>query len=56
MKIVSKLKEYRRVMGIARKPSKSEFISTAKICLVGCFAIGTIGFSIFFLFILVGLK
>lgn len=55
MDIIGTLKRYIRVVQVARKPSKDEFTSTAKICALGMFAIGLIGFAIFLVFILLGL-
>lgn len=49
------LRRYRRVMQIARKPSKSEFLSTSKICAIGIVIIGLIGFAIFLTFVLLGI-
>jgi protein translocase SEC61 complex gamma subunit len=50
-KILVKLKEilenYRRVLIIARKPDKEEFLKTVKICLIGMGIIGFIGFIIY---------
>jgi len=53
--IMSKLKEYRRVMQIARKPTKDEFVTSGKICALGMLLIGIIGFLIFLGFVLVGI-
>jgi protein translocase SEC61 complex gamma subunit len=38
---------YKRVLIIARKPDKEEFIRTVKICLIGMGLIGLIGFIIY---------
>ena len=46
------LRQYRRVLFITRKPSKDEFTGAAKICLLGIFLIGAIGFGIFIAFTL----
>ncbi len=54
MNIRETLKNYRRVMNIARKPNKEEFLSTSKICALGLFLIGIIGFVVFLPFILLG--
>ncbi len=43
-------------MSFSRKPSKTEFMSTMKISLVGSFAVGAIGFVIFLAFILGGIR
>ncbi len=41
-----KIKEYKRVISIARKPSKEEFISILKISLTGILIMGFIGFLV----------
>jgi len=38
---------YRRVLVIARKPDKDEFVKTAKICLIGMGLVGLIGFIVY---------
>ena len=43
----STIMRYIRVLQIARKPSKEEFLNASKICSLGIFAIGIIGFVIF---------
>jgi protein transport protein SEC61 subunit gamma-like protein len=48
----STLMRYIRVLQIARKPSKDEFVESSKVCALGIFAIGVIGFWICLLFIL----
>ena len=48
-KIKEKLKQYRRVISIARKPDKDEFKSSAKITGAGILLLGFIGFVIFLL-------
>ena len=53
--IIAKLKEYRRVIQVARKPSKDEFVNSGKICLLGIILIGIIGFAIATSFILAGI-
>lgn len=53
--IKAKIREYRRVLQIARKPGKDEFISSSKICAIGILVIGLIGFSIFIIFVLLGI-
>ncbi len=46
-KIKETLENYRRVLQIARKPDRSEFSFTAKICGIGIFIIGAIGFALY---------
>ncbi len=55
MGIGSRLKEYRRVLQIARKPGKEEFVTSTKISALGIALIGFIGFIIFLIYILSGL-
>ncbi len=55
MNLKERLGEYKRVLQIARKPGKDEFISTTKISLAGMGIIGVIGFGIYLVFILTGL-
>jgi protein translocase SEC61 complex gamma subunit len=40
---------WKRVLQIARKPSRYEFTSTSKICAIGLVLIGFVGFVIFVL-------
>ena len=49
------IRKYRRVLQVARKPGKDEFVSTSKICALGVLVIGFVGFAIFIIFILLGL-
>ncbi|MBI4020971.1 MAG: protein translocase SEC61 complex subunit gamma [Candidatus Aenigmarchaeota archaeon] len=51
MDIRGRLRDYRRVLQIARKPTKDEFTTSAKVTSVGLLIIGFIGFLIFLLFI-----
>lgn len=52
LNLKSVIMRYIRVLQIARKPSKDEFLNSSKICSLGILAIGVIGFAIFLLFIL----
>ena len=52
-KIKGKISQYKRVVSIARKPEKEEFISSVKITGSGMALIGVIGFIIFLLYFLV---
>ncbi|MBD3311838.1 protein translocase SEC61 complex subunit gamma [archaeon] len=45
-KLKRKLKQYRRVISISRKPNRDEFISTLKISGLGVVLIGAVGFLI----------
>lgn len=55
MNIKEKFREYRRVLQIARKPSKDEFFTSGKVSAIGILLIGLIGFVIFVSFILLGI-
>jgi protein transport protein SEC61 subunit gamma-like protein len=55
MDIKETIRKYRRVLHIARKPSKDEFLNSSKISALGIALIGMIGFVIFIAFILTGL-
>jgi len=45
--ITRKLKEYVRILRLARKPSREEFSMIAKVCIAGTLLIGFIGFLIY---------
>jgi len=47
MNLKDNIRNWRRVLYIARKPNKEEFTSTSKICALGLVLIGFIGFVIF---------
>lgn len=51
-KIKLRLATYRRVLEVARKPDKEEFMSSAKITAVGIGLIGAVGFVIYLVYIL----
>lgn len=53
--IKSKLLEWKRVLQVARKPSKDELMTSSKICMLGIALIGAIGFAIFLVFAFLGL-
>jgi protein transport protein SEC61 subunit gamma-like protein len=50
-KLKTKLEEYRRVLRVAVKPTKEEFITAAKITAIGVGILGFIGFAIHLIFI-----
>lgn len=52
-KIKNKLSEYRRVIAVASKPDKEEFVSSVKITGFGILLIGVIGFIIYLTYVLV---
>ena len=47
------LAQYRRVLDVARKPDKDEFLRTAKVAALGVGIIGLVGFVIFVLYNLI---
>ena len=49
-KLREKLKQYKRVLTIARKPDKEEFFTSAKITSGGIIFLGLIGFIIFLIY------
>jgi protein transport protein SEC61 subunit gamma-like protein len=56
VQIKSTLKQYMRVLQVAKKPTKEEFIVSGKVSAIGIALIGFIGFIIFAIFILTGLS
>ena len=52
-RIKNKLVQYKRTLDVARKPDKSELISSLKITVGGIVLIGLIGFAIFLIYFLV---
>ncbi len=48
-------RRYIRVLQVARKPTKDEFMTTGKMSALGIFIIGIIGFMIFIIFVLSGI-
>ena len=55
MDLKETFRRYMRVLHVARKPSKDEFITTGTMSALGIFIIGLIGFVIFIAFALSGL-
>ena len=49
VKFINKLKEYRRVLKITKKPTSKEFKMIVKVTSLGIAAIGAIGFIIWFI-------
>ncbi len=47
--IIETLKNYSRVLKIAKKPTVGEFSKSAKICTIGIAVVGVIGFMIYLL-------
>ena len=52
-RIKNMLSNYKRVIDVSRKPTKEDFISSAKITGSGILLIGMIGFIIFLIYFLV---
>ena len=52
-RIKNKIKQYKRVLTVARKPGKDEFLLSMKITGAGIIFIGIIGFIIFLLYFLI---
>ena len=52
--VKAKLLEWKRILQVARKPGKDEFLSSTKICVLGIAVIGAIGFVIFLAFAFLG--
>ena len=55
MDIRETFRKYLRVLHVARKPTKEEFITTGKMSALGMGVIGVIGFVIFIVFSLAGI-
>jgi protein translocase SEC61 complex gamma subunit len=47
LNLITKFKEYFRVLRIAKKPEKDELSSTLRICMIGIGLIGLIGFVLY---------
>jgi protein transport protein SEC61 subunit gamma-like protein len=54
VKIKEEVKNWKRVLNIARKPDKEEFTATSKVCAIGLLLIGFIGFIIFLIAVFAG--
>ncbi|MFH1229681.1 MAG: protein translocase SEC61 complex subunit gamma [Candidatus Aenigmatarchaeota archaeon] len=52
-RIKGKIANYKRVIDVARKPTKEDFVSSAKITAFGMVLLGMIGFVIFLIYFLV---
>jgi len=52
-RIKNKITQYKRVLEVARKPDKSEFMSSLKITIGGIALMGILGFVIFLIYFLV---
>lgn len=47
--VLGKLREYRRIVKIARKPTKEEFRNIVKVAAVGMLMLGALGFAVQFI-------
>jgi protein transport protein SEC61 subunit gamma-like protein len=52
-KMKDRLVNYRRVIEVAKKPDKAEFMSSAKVTAIGIALLGVVGFVIFLIFAVV---
>ena len=52
-KIKEKIKQYKRVLSVAHKPDKEEFITSAKITSGGIVFLGLVGFVIFLIYYMI---
>jgi protein transport protein SEC61 subunit gamma-like protein len=52
LNIREKLTNYVRVLKIAKKPSREDFAEALKICAMGLFAVGMLGYMVYILSIL----
>lgn len=55
MSISNKLKDFKRVLGITKKPSKDELSMSVKITGLGILLIGLIGFVIYIIAMITGI-
>jgi protein translocase SEC61 complex gamma subunit len=54
-RIKEEISNWKRVIGIARKPDREEFTATSKVCAIGLVLLGFIGFVIFLVAVFTGL-
>ena len=52
LRLGERLANYRRVIRIAKKPTKEDFAESSRICLIGMAVIGLIGFAIYIVSVL----
>lgn len=55
MNVKEKLQNYIRILKITKKPTRQDFIDTARICAIGVGIIGLIGFLLYMLSLFVNL-
>jgi len=54
MNIRETLQNYKRVLTIAHKPGKDEFVFSLRICTLGMLVLGVIGFVVYLTALLIG--
>ncbi|MBI2542957.1 MAG: protein translocase SEC61 complex subunit gamma [Candidatus Aenigmarchaeota archaeon] len=54
MKIAEALQNYIRILRIAKKADKGEFMETVRICGIGIALVGTIGFLFYVISVFIG--
>ena len=54
MNIKGTLQNYIRILSIAKKADKEEFLNTVRICGIGIGIVGAIGFVFYFVSVLIG--
>lgn len=47
LKIRERLENYRRVLIVARKPDKEDYVLTARVCALGVIVVGIMGFALY---------
>lgn len=52
LKIGEKLRNYARVLKVAKKPTMEDFASAVKICMMGLFVVGLLGYMVYIISIL----
>lgn len=50
--IAEKLRNYSRVLKVAKKPDTDDFYAALKICLMGVFVVGLLGYIVYIISIL----
>ena len=55
LNIKEKLRNYKRILSIAKKPTGEDFLETSKMCAIGIALIGMIGFVLYMIAILLGI-
>lgn len=55
LNIKERLQNYKRILQIAKKPTREDFTETARICAMGLGVIGIISFVIYLIAVVVGL-